>query len=69
MNSRQTIKLRMITDFVLLGIFGFVVPPVLAPLARNWPLLLAAFVTLLISIGFWLDGLRSLQRLRSFDPN
>jgi hypothetical protein len=66
MNSHRSIKLRMIADFVLVFAFGFVAPLILAPISKNWTVMLIAFATFLIAIGSLWDGLRTMQRLRNF---
>jgi hypothetical protein len=54
----------MIADFILVCAFGFVAPPLLAPISKSPNTMLAAFVIFLLSIGFLWDGLRTWQRLR-----
>jgi len=64
MNGPASLKLRMATDFLLVCVFGFAVPPMLAPLSRSWTLLFTSFVALLLACAFLWDGLRMLGRLR-----
>jgi hypothetical protein len=54
----------MIADLVLVGVFAFVAPVVLAPISRNRPAMLMAVTAFLLAVGFLLDGLRTLQRFR-----
>jgi hypothetical protein len=61
--SRNSLKLRMIADFVLVCAFGLAVPPILAPLGRSWGVLLESFATFLLAVGFLFDGLRTRLRL------
>jgi hypothetical protein len=80
MKNRRSLQLRMAADMVLVGVFGFVVPPFIVPIARNLSLFLApigknlsitltSIVGFLIAGWFWYDFLRTLQRLRKSDTD
>jgi hypothetical protein len=58
------LKLRMIADFILVGGFGFAAPPLLAPISQSGRVMVLAFLTFLISIGFLWDAFRMVSRLR-----
>jgi hypothetical protein len=55
--------MRMIAVFILAAVFGFVPPAVLAPIGRNWGVLMVSFATFAICVGFSWDGLRMAGRL------
>ncbi|HTW48705.1 MAG TPA: hypothetical protein VMD92_12200 [Acidobacteriaceae bacterium] len=55
-------RLRMIADFILVGAFGFAAPAMLAPIGRNWGVMLVSVATFAIGIAFLWDGLRMAQR-------
>jgi hypothetical protein len=55
-------RLRMITDFILVAAFGFAAPALLAPIGRNWGVMLISVATFAIGIAFLWDGLRMAQR-------
>jgi hypothetical protein len=69
MNARGFLKLRMISDLVLVCAFGFAAPFLLAPLSRSWVLLLTSFVPILLALVFLRDGLRTFEQLRKPDSN
>jgi hypothetical protein len=69
MNRHGVLKRRVIADFLLVCAFALAAPLFLAPISRSWSLMVAGFVTFLFSVGFLLDALRTLQRLRSSDGN
>lgn len=64
MDSRSSLRLRIVVDFVLVCALGFALPTVLAPIGRNWPTLLVAFAAMLLTLAFLLDALRTFQRFR-----
>ena len=64
MKRGDSLKLRMVVDVVLVCTMAFVAPIMLAPIGRSWGVLAAGFAAFLLAIGFLLDGLRTLQRLR-----
>jgi hypothetical protein len=57
-------RLRMITDFILVGAFGLAAPVMLAPIGRSWGVMLIGVATFAIGIVFLWDGLRMAQRPR-----
>jgi hypothetical protein len=57
------LRLRMIADFILVGAFGLAAPAMLAPIGRNWGVMLIGVATFAIGIAFLWDGLRMVQRL------
>jgi len=61
--AQDMLRLRMITDFILVGAFGLVAPAMLAPIGRNWSVALVSAATFAIGIAFLWDGLRMAQRL------
>jgi hypothetical protein len=56
-------RLRMFVDFLLVGAFGLAAPVMLAPIGRNWVVMLISVATFAIGIVFLCDGLRMAQRL------
>ena len=56
-------RLRTIADFLLVAGFGFVAPVMLAPIGRNWGVMLMGFATFAMSVGFLWDGLRTLGHI------
>jgi predicted hydrocarbon binding protein len=69
MKNLRYLQLRIIADIVLVCALGFAAPAILAPIGRNWGILLASFVAFLFAAGLLFDGLRTLQRLRKFYPS
>jgi hypothetical protein len=61
--GRDMHRARMICDFVLVGAFGLAAPAILAPIGRNWGVMLTSAATFAIGIAFLWDGLRMAQRL------
>jgi hypothetical protein len=57
-------RVRMIADFILVGAFGLVAPAVLAPIGRNWSVMLIGAATFAIGIVCLWDGLRMAHRLQ-----
>jgi hypothetical protein len=64
MKRRDSLRLRMIADFVLTCIFGLALPPILAPTGRSWSVLSVTMASFCVSIWCLYDGLRTLTRLR-----
>jgi hypothetical protein len=58
-------RLRIIADFILVGAFGLAAPAILAPIGRNWGVMLISVATFAIGIAFLWDGLRMAQRPHS----
>jgi len=69
MDSRASLKLRMIADAIMVLGFGGAAPAALSTIGRNWPTLLMAFAVFFIAIGFWYDFMRTLQRFRKLRTN
>jgi hypothetical protein len=65
MDRRGSAKVRMTVELVLFCIFGFVVPPLMAPLGSSWGKLLVSFGSLLLAVVFLYDFLRTVQRLKA----
>lgn len=55
-------RLRIITDFLMVGAFGFAAPAILSPIGRNWAVVLISLATFAAGIAFLWDGLREAQR-------
>lgn len=58
------LRLRIIADFILVAAFGFVAPALLAPIGRNWGVMLVSVATFAICVAFLWDGLRMAGRIR-----
>lgn len=59
MMGQGSLKLRILGDFFLVGAFGLVAPAMLAPISRNWSVVLVSVATFVICIAFLWDGLRT----------
>jgi hypothetical protein len=68
MESRISLRMRMIADAAMAFAFDIVAPIALALSGRNWQTMLMTFASFLLAAAFWFDLLRTVWRFQGKLP-
>jgi hypothetical protein len=68
MESRTSLKMRMIADAAMAFALGIVAPIALAPSGKNWQTALITSAAFFLSAAFWFDFLRTVWRFQGKLP-